>query len=262
MAAGSAMSRRDYEQWRDRHAWAPSRGSGLVIQGDLAPAAWIEPRLVPGSFQVQMMVPGGFAAYARVFFPFPGADIVADGEVVGQDLITWTEMARRNGRTAHALMEAETILAGPDGHEHAAAGFGSLAEAQLDALLAILTRHTSSPDSWFLLWDGFGNLNELAFNDQRPKVRHPMRNYYLLHGPHHSYASFPRNPNYWWPADRAWCVVTDTDFDWAYVAGTAACIEEILAVPVIDAYLTTPQNPARSGMDVLNDPGATIPRVS
>lgn len=29
----------------------------------------------------------------------------------------------------------------------------------------------------------------------------------------------------------AWCVVTDTDFDWAYMAGTATCIEEILAVP-------------------------------
>jgi hypothetical protein len=40
-----------------------------------------------------------------------------------------------------------------------------------------------------------------------------------------------RNPNYLWPADRAWCVVTDTDLEWAYVAGTPACIEEILAVP-------------------------------
>jgi hypothetical protein len=44
-----------------------------------------------------MMVPRGFEAYARVFFPFPGADIVANGEVVNQELITWAEMARRNG---------------------------------------------------------------------------------------------------------------------------------------------------------------------
>ena len=199
MAAGPAMSPHDYERWREEHTWAPSRASGLVIQGDLAPAAWIEPLLVPDSWQVQMMVPRGFEAYARVFFPFPGADIVAEGKVIDQELITWTEMALRNGRTAHALMEAETILAGPDGHEYPGAGSGSLAGMQSGALLAILARHTSSPDSWFLLWDGFGNLNEQAFSHHDPKVRHPLRNYYLLHGPHHSYAGFPDDPNYWWP---------------------------------------------------------------
>lgn len=111
MAAGSEMSRRDYRQWRDRRAWVPPAAPALSSRADLAPAEWIEPQLVPGSFQVQMTVPGVFEAYARVFFPFPGADIVADGEVVGQELITWTEMPRRNGRTAHALMEAETSLA-------------------------------------------------------------------------------------------------------------------------------------------------------
>jgi hypothetical protein len=261
MGPGSAMFSGACEQWRDEHTWEPSRDGGLVVAGDLAPAAWIEPLLVPGSFQVQMMVPQGFDAYARVFFPFPGADVVADGEVVGQELITWTEMARRNGRIAHALMEAETILAGPAGDVYPGAGSGSLADEQFDALLAILTRHTSCADGWFLLWDGFGNLNRRAFNNHRPKVRHPMRDYYLLQGPHPSYADFPDNPNYWWPEDRAWCVVTDTDLDWAYVAGSAACIDEVLAVPGTDAYPTRPQNPAHSGMDVLNDPGATVPRL-
>lgn len=144
--------------------------------------------------------------------------------------------------------------------DYPGAGSESLAGEQFDALLAILTRHTSSPVSWFLLWDGFGNLNQRAFNYRGAKVSHPMRDYYLLRGPHPSYAEFPDNPNYWWPEDRAWCVVTDTDVDWAYVAGSAACIDEVLAVPVTDAYATRSENPAHSGMDVLNDPGATIPR--
>ncbi len=224
------MSPREYELWRDEHTWDPSRGTDLVIQDDLAPAAWIEPLLAAGSFEVQMM-------------------------------ISWTEMARRNGRTAHALMEAETILAGPADYDHPAGGAGSLTGRQFEALLPILARHTSATGSWFLLWEGFGNLNQRAFSDHRPKVGHPMRNYYLLRGPHHGYVDFPDNPSYWWPADRAWCVVTDTDFDWAYVAGSAACVEEILAVPVLDAYPTRPGNPARSGMDVINDPGAAIPRM-
>lgn len=261
MGAGSAMSAAEYALWRAEHTWAPSPGSGLVIQNDLAPAAWIEPLLVPDSVQVQAMVPRGFAAYARVFFPFPGDDIVADGEVIDQEHISWTEMARRNGRTAHALMEAQTILAGPDKGKYGGAGCSFLVEEQFDALLPILSRHTSCSDSWFLLWNGFGNLYEPAFSQLGAELRHPERDYYLLHGPHQSYASFPDDPNYWWPEDRAWCVVTDTDFHWAYVAGTAACIEEILAVPVIDAYLTRPENPAHAWMDVLNDPGGIIPRM-
>ena len=56
-------------------------------------------------------------------------------------------------------------------------------------------------------------------------------------------------------------MVTDTDFDWAYVAGSAACVQEILAVPVLDAYPTRPDNPARSGMDVYYDPGSVVPRM-
>jgi hypothetical protein len=34
----------------------------------------------------------------------------------------------------------------------------------------------------------------------------------------------------------------------------------VLAVPVIDALATRPENPAHSGMDVINDPDGTVPR--
>jgi hypothetical protein len=40
---------------------------------------------------------------------------------------------------------------------------------------------------------------------------------------------------------------------WSYVAASAACIEEVVSVPVMDAIETKPENPARSGMDVIND---------
>jgi hypothetical protein len=207
MAAGSRMSRREYEEWRDGHTWDPHRDAGLAIQDDLAPAAWLEPVLVPDSFEVRMTVPLGFEAYARVFFPFAGEDIVRDGPVVGQEQITWAEMARRNGRVAHALMEQETITRGTE------TCHGELTGSQLAALLPILTRHTSSVQCWFLLWDGFGDLNQRAFS-HRPKVRHPLRDYYLLRGSLDGYGDFPDAASYWWPDDRAWCWSTDTDFNW------------------------------------------------
>jgi hypothetical protein len=85
-----------------------------------------------------------------------------------------------------------------------------------------------------------------------------MRDYYLLSGRHSACQDLPFGPNYWWPDDRAWCVCTDTDFDWAYVAGSASSTEEVLSVPVLDAYQTRPENPAAAGMDVINDPGQTV----
>lgn len=99
-------------------------------------------------------------------------------------------------------MEAEAILAG---HDLPRGSAGSMTAPQFNGLLPILARHTSATDSWFLLWDGFGDLNPRAFPEHGPKVRHPMRDYYLLRGPHRGYADFPDDPNYWWPADRAWC---------------------------------------------------------
>jgi hypothetical protein len=248
------MSRQESEAWYEAHAWSPSPASGLVIESDLAPAAWIEPLLQAGVFEVGMTVPQGFESYARILFPF--ASIETDG-VTDQEHVTWTETASRNQRVAHALMEQETILV--PGQE--ATCVTELADEQLDALLPILTRHTTSAHSWFLLWYGFGGLNERVFQPL-PRVRHPMREFYLLSGGLAAYGNLPHNPNYWWPDDRAWCLCTDTDFHWAYVAGSATCIREVLSVPELDAYETNLHNPARRGMDIVNDPHGTIPRTT
>jgi hypothetical protein len=240
------------------HGWDPSRETSLVIQSDLAPATWIEPLLVPRSFEVRMTVPQGFDAYARIFYPFLGESIVVNG-ADREEHVTWTQLAQRNGRIAHALMEQETIAVGPDGAARSETSYGSLAPEQFDALLAILARHTSSRDGWFLHWEGFGDLSERALSGQ-PMVQHSMREFYLFAGLLGAYRYFADNPSYWWPQDRAWCVCTDVDFAWAYLAGSDACVAEVLATPVIDAIATKPDNPARAGMDVINDPGRIVPR--
>jgi hypothetical protein len=69
----------------------------------------------------------------------------------------------------------------------------------------------------------------------------------------------PETPSYWWPEDRAWCWC-GVDFAWAYLAGSKACIDDVVAVDALDAVATSPENPASSGMDVLNDPDGSIPR--
>lgn len=80
MTRGAKMPRREYAGWRDAHTWDPARDSDLVVQTELAPAAWIRPLLAEGSDEVRAIVPQGFDAYARIFFPVAGDDIVVDGE--------------------------------------------------------------------------------------------------------------------------------------------------------------------------------------
>ena len=245
------MSAEAYEAWLDANTWDPSRGTELTIESDLSPATWLEPRLAAGTFEVRMSAPQGFEAYCRIFFPFVMSSQDARGDTV-PEYVTWRELARQAGRTAHALMEHETIDVGPDGKMGHHQTDDSFSPEQLAALVAVLSRHTSSNDGWFLLWEGYGNLNRHAFRDDGPKVRHPMRNYFLLNGPLTAFDAFPRPPDYWWPGDRSWCVCTDTDFEWAYLAGSAGCLDEVLTQPIIDALRTQPENPARYGMDAIN----------
>ncbi len=253
------MSDDEYSKWYDNHAWNPSRYTGLTLETDLTPAEWLEPLLVPQSFEVWMTAPQGYEAYARIFFPFIQSGL--DQGEWSERHLRWTDLARANAKTTHALMERETISGSSTG-----AGLDDLQCAwnlcpeQLAALLPIVARHTASDDGWFLLWDGFGDLNDQVFNRRVPKVSHAMRDFYLLRGPLDSYAHFSNDPSYWWPDDRAWCLCTDTDFNWSYLAGHRECIEEVLAVPILDAVETKPENPARSGMDVLNDPDGAVPR--
>ena len=68
--------------------------------------------LCPGGYKVRGLVPQGFGGYARIFFPFV-TDVVVDGQT-REEHVTWKEMARRNGRVAHALMEEQNILVGRD----------------------------------------------------------------------------------------------------------------------------------------------------
>ena len=247
-AKGATLSDDAYATWLEEHTWAPSHKCGLVIEAELSSAAWLLPRLTPGSFQVHMTAPEGFEAYARILFPFVGPTTRVE-DSCREEHISWRTLAERNGRAFHPLVEEETVNVGPDASDLCVST--SLAKEQLAALLPILGRHTSSSSGWFLLWEGYGDLRRSVFDDV-PTVAHPMRNYYLLSGPLDAFGEFPEDPDYWWPDDHAWCLSGDTDFHWAYLAGSEGCVKEVLDAPVLDAVRTEPANPARFGMDQIN----------
>jgi hypothetical protein len=221
--------------------------SGDVTEGD-----WIVERLHPFAQDVGSLIPEGFAAYARVLHPL-------DSGVYGAS--RWAEVASRNGRIAHRVMQLHRIsrqVGDPEPNSRQRAGgveWGSLPADELQALASVLGRHSSaSTGCWFGVWDGYGQLHgspavaRLSSTGEGghvagiappevlsgPRLRVPGREYLLLRGPLSSVSTLQaslggQSPNLWWPATRTWCVATEIDLAWTYVGGSAALIAHLLA---------------------------------
>src|SRR5207253_6762341 len=115
--------------------------------------------LHPFAQDVGSIVPDGFDAYARIFHP---AWKFVDSEMTE---LRWSDIAERNGRTVHAEMQFHSIATPAPGRPHEPEAWdqdpqlGVVARTQAKALVALLARHTSTPDACsFCLWDGYGYL--------------------------------------------------------------------------------------------------------
>ncbi len=208
---------------------------------DTSAADWIGARLIDWSsgdagVPVGGIVPTGFEAYARVFHP-AGIE-TAEGH---RRNVRWDEVAASTGRIVHPLMEWEQIVTPAPGSGRSPLPYlepntGELPDEQLRALASILTEFTTTPGlCWFCLWDGFGGVVEAG-----AKVHHPSRDYFLSSGPIEAVTSFRYGmsvhpPNIWWPDDRAWCVASEIDLLATYVGGRAACVEQLLSSPELEA---------------------------
>jgi len=221
---------------------------GLPVEVDVSRGVWISSarrRGTPGS--VSALVPAVFEAYARVLHPAVRYDGDDDVEV------TWARVAAHNGTVAQPLAQWEALTRGPvesqppvwdDGPSE-----GHLPVALAARLGTVLGRHTGTPADCLLgRWDGFGF--------DLPDAGTPPR--LLLRGGHdvvlvrgavddatRNLAPEPheQSANLWWPADQAWCVVTDIDLTSTYVGGSAACIDELLRTPGIEAFRVAPEDP-------------------
>jgi hypothetical protein len=221
---------------------------GLPVETDVSQGVWISSgrrRGEPGT--VGALVPAVFDAYARVLHP--AVRYAGDDDVE----VSWAEVAAHNGTVAHPLVQWQGITRGPvesqpplwdDGPSE-----GHLPVPVAGRLTDVLARHTTTPaDCLFGRWDGFGY--DLASPDAPPRLLlRGERDVVLVRGtvgdavrnlapePHEQSA------NLWWPADRAWCVVTDVDLRSSYVGGSAACIDQLLGTTGLEAVPAAPEDP-------------------
>jgi hypothetical protein len=192
-----------------------------------------------------------FGAYARILHP--AVRYAGDDDIE----VPWSEVAAHNGTVVHPLVQWASVTGSWDYLTSAsqppvwddAPSEGHLPVLVAARLAAVLGRHTGTPqDCRFGRWDGYGF--DAAALDGLPRL--------LLRGGHdvvlvrgtiddavRNFAPEPheQSANLWWPADRAWCVVTDIDLMSTYVGGTTACIAELLATPGLEVAPATPADP-------------------
>jgi hypothetical protein len=260
------------------------RGWDAVIPSDDIEAAdWIAPRLHGFAVDVGSVVPGGFAAYARIFHPawwneYPNPVPTE---------VRWSDVAAANGTVVHPEMQFHSISRTVLGGHSFSNGWngqpriGVLPAGQGAALAEILARNTTSPDiGWFCLWAGYGYGSMKSFSAARvgepepppktqeqlrlifgwpklhrpsaPRVLLPGRDYLLYRGSVSNASGWMDGPNIWWPEDHAWCVASEIDLPYTYVGGEQTLIDEILAHPAIESLLARLDHKITADGDKIN----------
>jgi hypothetical protein len=199
-------------------------------------ADWLRETMTTFALGVGSFLPGGLAAYARVHHPFEGG---ADGAPH-----PWREVLPRGPELRDPAEAEEAAYRGWPGGQ---ARVGRLPPALIGPLVEHLRPATTTPDRcFFAVWEGHGDT--VVPVAVQPGLELPYRGYHVFSGPikaaHTSLSAhplFPLSANLWWPADRAWCVATEIDFAWTYVAyvgGPRACIDALLADPRLETVET------------------------
>lgn len=206
---------------------------------DLEHFRWLSAHIMPigKTTSLRLILPDGFPAYVRILHPAyqPASD----------DPIRWSELAARNGKTAHPLMQFGRLFGSYDPYycpnPIGQPFIGELPEAEARRIAGILQGCTATPEQCFLLvWEGYGGME--LFYPPTAKLELPNRTYLAYTGPIDAVLELARDgnmlqgPNLWWPADKSWIVATEIDLMDTYVGASSACIDALLSDPELEAY--------------------------
>jgi len=244
-------------------------------------AEWCTAALAGFGGRVECVVPRGYPAYARILHR---AGRPSSGSV------RWAEVAAATGRVLHPLAQFASLAGRWEYEDRVGLGWpgenpdeGTLDVEQLRGLCRILARHTTTAEHcWLAVWEGWGNLPS-AWPHSYPRIRQPHRAYFLFQRPlvdvvdfsiaidslHEESSPSPaaadapavppgarpvhlQSPSQWWPADRAWAVATEIDFDSTLVAGSEGLIQEIVNHDELEAFRVESTDDLTTAGDTVN----------
>ena len=215
----------------------PPRLPTLEYVGNPQVAEWLRLSMTSFAESVASILPGQFAAYARIYHPF---------EFHGSDLIqvsSWRALSNAAG--VHLSDPAAAVDFAYRGVEGSQAEVGRLPTVLIGPLVEHLRQVTTTPDRcFFAVWEGHVGLAVPPALE--PTLELPHRRYHIFQGPidgsHTSFSAIDLghlSANLWWPADQAWCVATEIDFAWTYVGGPRSTIDALLKDARLEAVETT-----------------------
>ncbi|GAA4115680.1 hypothetical protein GCM10022249_18210 [Enteractinococcus coprophilus] len=229
-------------------------------------ADWIAAQLAPfDEGTVRSVIPEGFESHTRLLHPVQkGEELVRWSHVAA-----WSQMPVTNDVQFHDIALPRQRPAGPAPWDSAGPTEGALDASDAAHLVSTLREHTTSPEHcWFALWDGYGWDDAARFEligegapahqsappidpvpievRDGPRVELPERTYLLYTGPVEAALLFleeyQQTPNLWWPADHSWCVASEIDLAWTYLAGPVSLVDQVLADHTLEALPAAPQD--------------------
>lgn len=263
----------------------------LVPDTRVEEADWYTAALAGFGGRVECVVPRGYPAYARILHRAgrPRSGRVRWAEVAaatGRVLHPLAQFASLAGRWEY---ERRVGLGWPgENPDEGTLDLGQLRE--LCRILAAHT--TTAEHCWLTVWEGWGNLpsawprshprirqpHRAYFLFQRPldevvdfsiaidalheesssSVRYlvsPSSSAAAadaLAVPTGARAVHLQSPSQWWPADRAWAVATEVDFDSTLVAGSDALLQEIVDSAELEAFRVESTDDLTTAGDTVN----------
>lgn len=204
----------------------------LAPEPDGTQADWWLEQLAPRgerSLPVSSLVPSSLSAVCQVLHPWWGT---------APEPVSWREAASQLGFASVTDFDRSREMYSIPAAEEAglSASCGELDVEVARALIDKLAGATATPDDVFVaVWDGWGDVPAQRF----PGAAHlatPDRGHFLLRGPLTGVlssvaASSIDRPatGLWWPADRAWFVATEIEFEWTFVAGARTLVKSLYA---------------------------------
>jgi len=109
---------------------------------------------------------------------------------------------------------------------------GTLQDHEREALVNVLRRHTGGQDCFF-------RFSEIAYVT-KPEFPLLFRGTVDELQAFLAAGDFQFTPEYWWPADQSWCVCSDYDLTFTFVAGSSRLAQELLSDTTLECLMVTP----------------------
>ncbi|EGD54593.1 hypothetical protein [Gordonia neofelifaecis] len=220
---------------------------------DMTAAAWINDRLAPPyEGTVAELVPSGYDRYLRVLHP---VERTIDDQPIEQ--FSWSDVARVNGRIAHAEMQWTNISTGGADELVVPCNSGPsyidfAPGTMIDEIARLLTGDRTDVSCTFAFWEGNTAHEDIARDF--PKARIGAFNFYLTSGPSSRAAESLHGlrANMWWPEDRSWYVCSHFDFICTYIGASSAAADRILLSSAVEAWPAAPNHRITADGDKLN----------